>query len=81
MAEKEREERRDAVQAETVTKEGGLLDRIISEGRLARDDTQKEYAKDLIGEFVKQVMLTSKSWKHRGEASITWSIRVRPETC
>ena len=30
MAEKEREERREAAQAETVAKEEGLLDRIIS---------------------------------------------------
>jgi type VI secretion system protein ImpC len=56
MAEKEREERRPAAQAQMITKEDGLLDRIISEGRLARDETQKEIAKDLIGEFVKQVM-------------------------
>lgn len=36
--------------------EGGLLDRILTEGRLARDDFQKERAKDMIGEFVSQVM-------------------------
>jgi type VI secretion system protein ImpC len=56
MAEKERGEQRQAAQAETVSKEEGLLDRIVSEGRMARDESQKEYARDLIGEFVKQVM-------------------------
>jgi type VI secretion system protein ImpC len=36
--------------------EPGLLDRIIAEGRMARDDEQKAVAKDLLGEFVDQVM-------------------------
>ena len=35
---------------------GGLLDQILTQGRLARDDYQKEQAKDMIGEFVNQVM-------------------------
>jgi len=35
---------------------GGLLDQILAEGRMARDDYQKEKAKDMIGEFVSQVM-------------------------
>ncbi|UFS70717.1 type VI secretion system contractile sheath large subunit [Geomonas sp. RF6] len=33
-----------------------LLDQIIQEGRLARDDNQKGWARDILGEFVKQVM-------------------------
>lgn len=33
-----------------------LLDRIVQEGRMARDDNQKVYAKDLIGEFATQVL-------------------------
>jgi type VI secretion system protein ImpC len=33
-----------------------LLDQIIDQGRLAREDSQKAWAKDLIGEFVAQVM-------------------------
>lgn len=53
MAEREKEERQTA---QATTKEEGLLDKIISEGRLARDETQKEYARDLVGEFVRQVM-------------------------
>ena len=36
--------------------EGGLLDQILTEGRMARDDYQKERAKDMIAEFVNQVM-------------------------
>ena len=56
MAEKEKGGERQAAQAGTVSKEEGLLDRIVSEGRMARDESQKEYARDLIGEFVKQVM-------------------------
>ena len=33
-----------------------LLDQIIDQGRLAREESQKPWAKDLIGEFVAQVM-------------------------
>jgi type VI secretion system protein ImpC len=36
--------------------EGGLLAKILSEGRLARNEVQAEQAKDLIGEFVREVM-------------------------
>jgi type VI secretion system protein ImpC len=56
MAEKEQGEQFQAARAEAVTEEKGLLDRIVEEGRVARDASQKEWAKDLIGEFVKQVM-------------------------
>ncbi|MGI8787335.1 MAG: type VI secretion system contractile sheath large subunit [Pyrinomonadaceae bacterium] len=49
-----------AKQAETQvqeqTQEVGLLDQILTEGRMARDDFQKERAKDMIGSFVSQVM-------------------------
>lgn len=45
---------------ETETQNGassaGLLDQILTEGRLARDEHQKESAKDMIAEFVSQVM-------------------------
>lgn len=36
--------------------EVSLLDQIISEGHLARNESQKEIAKDLVSEFVQQVM-------------------------
>lgn len=53
MGEKEQEQ---AVQPESVAEEKGLLDTIIEEGRLARDESQKGWATDVLGEFVKQVM-------------------------
>jgi type VI secretion system protein ImpC len=43
-------------QAQTVTEERSLLDSIIDEGKMARSDSQKEHARDLIGEFAKQIM-------------------------
>lgn len=36
--------------------EGSLLDQIIAKGKLARDESQKPRAKDLVGEFVNQIM-------------------------
>lgn len=34
----------------------GLLDKIIQDGRMALDDSQKDHAKDLLGEFATQVL-------------------------
>ncbi len=53
MAEKAQQQE---AQVQEQTKEVGLLDQILTEGRMARDDFQKERAKDMIGEFVGQVM-------------------------
>src|SRR5215208_4363743 len=39
----------------TVT-ELPLLERIIAEGKMARDESQRPYARDLIGEFVHQIL-------------------------
>jgi type VI secretion system protein ImpC len=36
--------------------DGGLLDRIVSDTRMARDEAQRPYAKDLVSEFVGQVL-------------------------
>lgn len=36
--------------------EGDLLSKILSQGRLARNEVQAQQAKDMIGEFVQQVM-------------------------
>jgi type VI secretion system protein ImpC len=36
--------------------EGSLIDQIISKGKLARDEEQKPRAKDLVGEFVHQIL-------------------------
>ena len=40
-----------------------LLDRMMSEGKMARDESQRGYARDLIAEFVDQVLAET------GEAS------------
>ncbi len=56
MAENEQQAQPEAGKAEELTQEAGLLDQIISDGRLARDDSQKPWAKDLLGEFVSQIM-------------------------
>jgi type VI secretion system protein ImpC len=40
----------------TATAELTVLDRIVKEGRMARDDVQKIYARDLVGEFAQQVL-------------------------
>jgi type VI secretion system protein ImpC len=39
--------------------EVGLLDSIIQRGKMARDEAQRPYARDLIGEFVTQVLDSS----------------------
>ena len=49
-------EKQKEVQVEEQEQEAGLVDQILTEGKLARDDFQKERAKDMIGEFVGQVM-------------------------
>lgn len=50
------EQQRAQGSAEAQTRETSLLDKIIAEGRMARDDEQRAVARDLIGEFVDQVM-------------------------
>jgi type VI secretion system protein ImpC len=39
-----------------TTTELPLLDRIIQEGKMARDESQQAYARDLVGEFVNQIL-------------------------
>ncbi|NTW35302.1 MAG: type VI secretion system contractile sheath large subunit [Syntrophobacteraceae bacterium] len=56
MAENEQQVQAQPAQAEAAEQEKTLLDRIMEEGRLARDESQKEYARDLMSEFVKQIM-------------------------
>jgi len=56
MADQEQELQPQPAQAEMVQEEPSLLDEIIEKGRLARDESQKEWAKDVVGEFVKQIM-------------------------
>ncbi|OQY08400.1 MAG: EvpB family type VI secretion protein [Desulfobacteraceae bacterium 4572_123] len=54
MAENQQDTQQD--QAREVTEEKTLLDQILDEGRLVRDESQRAGAKDLIGEFVGQIM-------------------------
>jgi len=49
-------EKETAVVTAEAPEEGGLLDKILTEGRMGRDEFQKERAKDMIAEFVNQVM-------------------------
>lgn len=56
MAENEEQVKAGATQTEEVQEERSLLDTIIDDGRMARGDNQRDQAKDLIGEFVGQVM-------------------------
>lgn len=39
-----------------ITEDSTLLDQILTKGKMGRDDYQKEQAKDMIAEFVNQVM-------------------------
>jgi type VI secretion system protein ImpC len=55
MAEKAKQETAAAGTVE-APQETNLLDQILTEGRMARDEFQKDAAKDMIGEFVNQVM-------------------------
>lgn len=55
MADNAQQQQEAAVQT-TEVQETSILDRILTEGRMARDDFQKERAKDMIAEFVNQVM-------------------------
>jgi type VI secretion system protein ImpC len=54
MADKAQQQ--DAAAQTQEVQEVSLLDQILTEGKLARDDFQKERAKDMIAEFVGQVM-------------------------
>ncbi|MCK9295832.1 MAG: type VI secretion system contractile sheath large subunit [Desulfobulbaceae bacterium] len=56
MAGNEQQVQPEAAQATTVQEEKSLLDQIIEDGRLAREESQKPWAKDIVGEFVSQIM-------------------------
>jgi len=68
MAENEQQ-----VQPETqtaVVQEKSLLDQIIDDGRLAREEKQRDYAKDVVGEFVSQIMAGEMTVSKNTEAMI-----------
>jgi type VI secretion system protein ImpC len=46
---------------ETLTASGTLLDTIIENGRMAPDEGQRAYARDMIGEFVAQILADEKT--------------------
>src|SRR5258707_12332762 len=48
--------KKSAAQAQEKVLEGSLLDQIVQEGRLAKDAGAKERGKDLVKEFVNQVL-------------------------
>ncbi len=56
MAENEQQQKSEAAQAEAVQEEITLLDQIIDEGKMALDESHRELAKDLLSEFVSQIM-------------------------
>ena len=56
MTDQEQQAQQEGAQVQEEQAEKSLLDQIIDEGRLAREADQKGYAKDLVGEFVSQVM-------------------------
>jgi type VI secretion system protein ImpC len=56
MAEIEEQVQPEGAQAEEVQEEKSILDRIIEDGRMAREESQRGWAKDVIGEFVGQIM-------------------------
>jgi type VI secretion system protein ImpC len=45
-----------AAEAGAAAGEGSLLDQIVDKGKMARDESQKARAKDLVGEFVHQIL-------------------------
>src|SRR4051794_12864577 len=49
---------------------GGLLDQIVEEGRLGRDDAARQRGKDLIREFLEQVLAGEMSVSRDTEAMI-----------
>ena len=70
MAENEQQVQPEAAQATEAQEEKSLLDQIISDGRLAREESQKEWAKDVVGEFVSQIMEGTMTVSKNTEAMI-----------
>jgi type VI secretion system protein ImpC len=68
MAEKEQQAQPE-VQAGEV-QEKSLLDQIIDDGRLAREESQRGFAKDVVGEFVSQIMAGEMTVSKNTEAMI-----------
>lgn len=52
----EQEKQAQVAQGQEVQEEKGLLDQIIEQGRMVRDESQKGWARDVLSEFVKEIM-------------------------
>jgi type VI secretion system protein ImpC len=65
-----KQEEKQAASTEAVQEEKSLLDQIIDDGKLARDETQRAGARDLISEFVGQVMQGTMTVSKNTEAMI-----------
>ena len=59
-----------AAAAQTTSQEVGLLDQIVEQGRLAKDPSAKERGKNLVKEFVAQVLEGSMTISRDAEAMI-----------
>jgi len=51
----EKDQQKEQTKTEAVQEQKSLLDQIIDDGRMARDESQRSRAKDLISEFVSQI--------------------------
>jgi type VI secretion system protein ImpC len=76
MANKPEDKKPEVTKAEETTAAAGapesasLLDNIIVKGKMARDETQQPYARDMVGEFVNQVLDKSMTVSDDTAASI-----------
>jgi len=70
MSENAQQVQQEAEAAAEAKEERSLLDQIISDGRLAREESQKDWAKDVVGEFVSQIMEGSMTISKNTEAMI-----------
>src|SRR6516164_774764 len=64
-------EEAEAATAATQTEMGGVLDRILLQGRMVRDESQRAYARDLIEEFVNEVLAEGAAVSSDVAAAIT----------
>ena len=54
--EKKPAEKAAAKTEKAAAEELSALDKIVQQGKMARDESQQDYAQDLVGEFVNQVL-------------------------
>src|SRR6266567_4521683 len=59
-----------AAQAAAKAAEGGLLDKIVEEGRFGREATSRERGKDMVKEFITQVVAGEMTLSRDADATI-----------